>query len=228
MKFKVLKAAVAGLVLLNSSVASATLIESINNLNPGDRYRVLFVTSTLRDAFSSNIADYTNHVTQAANFGVITGSLGLTWSALASTETANVQTNTGILSSDSAEVSFFNTSGELVALSGSDLWDGSIANGISYNEDGDEQRDYVWTGMDDRGITVGRLGRSLATLAVSGRTNGEWANGWLSGISHQRALYGVSQVTSIPHTIDVPEPGIVILLSLGLAGLFMSRHRKQS
>ena len=83
-------------------------------LNPGDTYRILFFTSTTRDATSSNIADYNTFVTNAANLDPNMVLLSTTWSALASTLTVNALTNAGLSASDTT-TRFFNTSGQLIA-----------------------------------------------------------------------------------------------------------------
>jgi molybdopterin-guanine dinucleotide biosynthesis protein len=55
-----------------TGTASATLIESIAALDDGDKYRVSFVTSTKRDATSSDITDYNTFVNTAAQAGSVT------------------------------------------------------------------------------------------------------------------------------------------------------------
>ncbi|MFT6920305.1 MAG: hypothetical protein ACJA2G_002954 [Cognaticolwellia sp.] len=210
------------------SVASATLIESINNLNPGEKYRVLFVTSTVREADSTNIDDYNNFVTNAANAGSITSSLGGTWAALASTESDNAQTNTRIFNNDNADVSFFNTAGTLVARSGSDLWDGGLLAPIGYDEEANAVNLFIraftgtgFTGETFRGSELGTTGGMITGKAQS--KSGRWMGDHT--VNYARlSLYGVSSMRTVA---AVPEPGTVILLLLGLAGLFMSHHRKQ-
>jgi hypothetical protein len=129
--FKMRSAKYAGLTalmwLLGMTPASATLIDAIHALNPGDKYRVLFVTSTTTGGQLSDINTYNSFVQNAAAAGSVTSSLGLTWRALASTRSVDAQTNSSVLSTDASTVRFFNTLGQLVAFSGADLWDGSLA-----------------------------------------------------------------------------------------------------
>jgi hypothetical protein len=63
-------------------------------LNPGDQYRLAFVTSTTRDASSSNIADYNAFVTAAANSDPLVAALNTGWRAIASTPSTAAEDNT--------------------------------------------------------------------------------------------------------------------------------------
>ena len=55
----------AAAMLLSSAQAAPIIVPT--GLNPGDTYRLVFVTSTGRDGTSSNIADYNAFVTASAN-----------------------------------------------------------------------------------------------------------------------------------------------------------------
>ena len=218
-------------VLSVSGTASATLIESIAALEEGAMYRVLFVTSTSTRATSSDIEFYNNFVSTAAVSGSVTGGLGLTWKALASTTGMNAQVNTGILTNDSSLVTLFNTFGEIVATSGLDLWDGNISAAIRSEENGRfAGTRYVWTGTHSNGnVNPDRtLGSSSAYAGANTRTSSLWMKQSRAGnTSNQLSIYAVSSAAMKP-VADVPEPGTAILLSLGLAGLSFARYRKQS
>ena len=60
-------------------------------LNPGDQFRIVFVTSEIRDATSSNIADYDAFVQTAANAGGQDTYNGnpVTWRVIGSTATVS-------------------------------------------------------------------------------------------------------------------------------------------
>ena len=66
-----------------------------SDLNPGDPYRLAFVTSTTRDATSTNIADYNNFVSGVANGVTQLAALGTTWKAIGSTSADDARDNTG-------------------------------------------------------------------------------------------------------------------------------------
>jgi hypothetical protein len=217
-------------VLSVSGTASATLIESIAALEEGAMYRVLFATSTTTQAISSDIAFYNSFVSTAADSGSVTGSLGLSWKALASTAADNVRNHTGIQNSDDSLVTMFNTLGEVVAVSGQDLWDGGLNAAIGYDANGAIActiRCGAWTGFRSGGDTASGLG--IAPETVGGwytAVNNRWAYAFSARIHNSRSLYAVSSEV-MKTSIVVTEPGTVILLSLGLAGLAFARYRKQ-
>ena len=95
-----MKRNLASLLLFHASfvlaplTASAAPITVPTGLNPGDQYRLAFVTSTTRDATSSNIADYNAFVTAAANSVPQFVALGTTWHAIGSTAAVAARDNT--------------------------------------------------------------------------------------------------------------------------------------
>lgn len=212
-----------------AGTASATLIESIDALDEGALYRVLFVTSTQRDASSSEIGDYNTFVGAAAATGSITSSLGLTWTALASTATVNAQLNTGIFNNDNNNVTMFNTFGEVIATSGAELWGGILTNNLNGDESGVQRNVEVWTGTSGSGSTntYSTLGMSDSHYGYSGNLNSQWMYSYDSWFYNPGRFYAASSIASKPITA-APEPGTVILLSLGLAGLSFARYRRQS
>jgi hypothetical protein len=221
-------------VLSVSGTASATLIESIAALEEGAMYRVLFATSTTTQALSSDIAFYNSFVSTAADSGIVTGSLGLSWKALASTAADNVQDHTGIENSDDSLVTMFNTLGEVVAVSGKDLWNGSLNHAIGYDADGlsvceDSSFDAceTWTGTWYNGSTYDPLGMAeMVTTGINSSVYAEWAIDRHDYALYNKGMYAVSSEV-MKTSIVVTEPGTVILLSLGLAGLAFARYRKQ-
>jgi hypothetical protein len=74
-------------ILGAASTSIAVPITVPTGLSPGDEYRLVFVTSTTRNATSSNIADYNLFVTGVANTIPELLALGTTWSATGSTRT---------------------------------------------------------------------------------------------------------------------------------------------
>ena len=218
-----------------AGTASATLIESIAALDEGAMYRVLFVTKATTNAKSDNIIDYNTFVSSAATSGSETSSLGFSWTALASTASVNVQANTGIFKNDVGPVTMFNTFGKIVATSGSSLWSGSLLDNVNRNEDAQYTGDWVWTGSSWNGDTavtgirdrISALGSFAVRQGHSGRDSVEMFSTQNSRNNELRHIYGVSAIQS-KLTVEAPEPGTVILLSLGLAGLSFARYRRQS
>ncbi|PKH00896.1 hypothetical protein [Paraglaciecola sp. MB-3u-78] len=213
-----------------SGTASATLIDSIAALNDGDQYRVLFVTSTTRDATSKDINVYNSFVYDAAQAGTVTGGLGLTWTALASTDAVDAIANTGMLNNTDA-VTLFNTIGDIIAMSGHEIWGGSLDAPIAHDENGVANNTLVFTGTTSHGrIDIfNSLGGKykISNIGYSPSITNDWI-GWARAYQTLTLnYYGVSdQATHV--AVQVPSPSTVILLSLGLAGLSYSRYRKQS
>jgi len=89
-------------------------------------FRMVFVTSTTRDATSSNIADYNAFVTAAANSDPIlsrlTGPDGqpVTWTAIASTSSVDAIVNTGT-DGTMGDVPIYNLRWQVVADNNADL-----------------------------------------------------------------------------------------------------------
>jgi hypothetical protein len=211
-----------------SGMASATLIEAIAELGDGDKYRVLFVTGTQTNQLSSDINYYNNYVSDAAATGILTKDLGLSWMAIGSTASVNAMDNTGININDDAPVTMFNLNGDVMALNGKDFWDFRI-HPFLYDENGRYTRMQVWTGTNRDGTTGSNYFLGDPKGTYYGRSD-RWDVAIMMGAAptnHQYALYGASAVTAKP-SVDVPAPGTVILLSLGLVGLSFARYRRQS
>ena len=225
--------------LLAVGSASAALVDAIGALNPGDMYRVVFVTSTIRDATSTDIADYNLHVANAADTGLITNPLGLSWSALASTGAVSAQTNTGISNGDNTTVSFFNTNGDLLATSAADLWDGTLDNSVTYDESGDTIGliDVVWTGTNSDGssslLPLGNPG--LVTQGFANNTGdgagfpdpdpfGSWIEGTTTLSFETNPLYGVSEAVTV---VPIPAALPLFLSAVSVVG-FIGWKRKQA
>ena len=103
------------------------------DLNPGDTYHLVFVSSTSRDATSTNIDDYDDHVQAAADAaGIGVGSLigDITWLAIGSTPTVDAITHIGV----SGPVYLLTDT--RIANDEADLFDGFITVPISVDETG--------------------------------------------------------------------------------------------
>ena len=105
-------------------------------LNPGDSYRLVFVTNGTRDASSSNIADYNGFVTTAATAAPELGPLATIWKAIAATSAVDVRTNTATdpVANAGTSVPIYDLGGVRVADGYANLWDASIANAIAITE----------------------------------------------------------------------------------------------
>ena len=110
---------------------SATELVVPPSLNPGEHYRLGFVTSGPWDATSTIISDYDAFVTAQATESAEFNALNTTMQVIGWTESMNPLSLLCVISN-----SILNTQGELVATNKADLFDGSITEDVSYDEHG--------------------------------------------------------------------------------------------
>jgi hypothetical protein len=203
--------------------APGTIATVPPGLNPGDTYRLVFVTSTTRDAASANIADYNTHVSAAAAAVTELNALGTTWTCIGSTNAVNANANTLTRASDPS-APIYRLDGAPVATGNTDLWDGSIANAIKINELGNAVDVYVWTGTIGQGTKWGGHplgdapgwvihGDSLGT--VSTLTDRDvYGHGWVGNVgnagsgSNPNPLYAISGILTVPGATAPTAPTI--------------------
>lgn len=152
-----------GLALLfgGAECKAADLITVPPDLNPGDQYRLVFVTDGERDATSTDINVYNAFVNDAALAIPELAALNTNWKAIASTSTVDANVNTGTVPSKFAggSVGFpiFRFDGIKVVDDYDDLWDGYLDNGIIITEKGiivpkipelGPPRVWAWTGTN--------------------------------------------------------------------------------
>ena len=174
----------------------------------GERFRLLTVTSTSRDATSAAIADYNTHVKNAAAAGhadVRAYSSG--FRAVASTETVDARDNAALTGTGEK---IFWLNGAQVADNYADFLDGSWDNRIAKNELGANagSQTFVWTGSTNDGRE--KLGGGASFALGAAGSNGDLeigdANSSLGGAplsagtatrTASRPLYGISQVLRV-------------------------------
>lgn len=215
--------ALVGLCLCMSIEARANLIIATpSGLNPGDQFRIVFLTAGTTQATSSDIG-YNNAfvsndaISQAGGSGnnVVYGSTVLTWKAIASTYDASAISNIG-----SFGVPVYTASGTRITPSdtGTGLWSGSLLAPINqfltspfpYNTG-------VWTGTLPNGSAAGSftLGSNSgfgSTPGMSSKTNSEWVETGATPSGFTNNMYGISQVLTA-----VPEPSTYAMALAGLA-----------
>ncbi|MGD9724417.1 MAG: PEP-CTERM sorting domain-containing protein [Pirellulales bacterium] len=223
-------------LLLGVQTATAATIPP--GLNPGDIYHRIFVTSGAYSVTSSDVvptdsssfggvaaADY--NVTLAAyQAGLIPDWDGETifYRAILSTSTIDARDHVDV------QGAVFNMQDELIATSETDLWDGTLANAVRYDEVGIslQEDSRAWTGSTSAGTYGGAWTAGdwlvTGTGAWVGKplaTNGSWLNQNLMGGSEPSHLYGIS----LPLTV-VPEPSSGALAGLGTAILAVAICRR--
>ncbi len=213
--------------------ASAAPVTVPPGLNPGDQYRLAFVTSTQTGAFSNNIAGYNAFVTTAANSVPELAALGTSWKVIGSTYVAaqdNTATNPGI----STGVPIFRLDAVKIASNNQDLWDGSLLAPISTNETGVNSADHraVWTGTNYGGTPsyapLGFFDPNFTFNEITIGSTDQIDTQWIDQARYPREfyflpLYAMSGVLTVP----VPEPSTMVLAGLAAAGLAVSSLRRR-
>ncbi len=214
------------LVLAAVSVAplasSAAPITVPSGLNPGDKYRLAFVTSTTRDATSTNIADYNAFVSAVAAGQPELAALATTWTAIASTATSGVKQNTDTDPNVSTGFPIYQLDDTLVADDNADLWDGLGNSPLRTSEDGTihySDGHEIWTGTNSAGSTAGStaLGGTSGDARVG--TLGSLGTAWINSFTNHpqntlRPMYAISAELTV-----VPEPSTLALAAFGVVAL---------
>lgn len=203
------------------SLAAPIPITVPTSLNPGDQYRLVFVTRESRDSTSLNIADYNAFVTTQANAVPELAALGATWTAIASTSTVDARDNTNTNPNTAVGVPIFNLNELLVANDNADLWDDTLANPVLYDENAFPFSVIVVTGTNVSGQAAIPLGGGAgsATAGQAALADFGWINAGTRPRTEANSFYGLSSTLTV-----IPEPGTAALLMLGLVGLAAVRR----
>ena len=223
-----LKNILVGAVLgVTASVASAAIVVP-PSLSPGDKYHLVFVTSTTRNATSTNIADYNAFVQAAADAAGIGSGDGVDWFAIGGTQTVAAKVNALV---GATNLVFLLDGTTKVADGFVDMWDESLDDNIDLTEIGTIlPSTRVWTGSKDNGAipTWGEewLGDTVSGSGVTGLTSlsdSNWIDNGSSSPGISRPFYALSEELTVP---TVPEPGTMGLLGLASGALLLRRRRK--
>jgi hypothetical protein len=198
-----------GLWLGNPAEGEAATVPT--NLSVGDQYRLVFVTSTVHDAFSTDINTY-NSIVDALGDPAIASD----WNVIGATATDNTATpiatsGVSIWPLDDVEV------GDYYA----DLWGGSIDAAIWIDEAGYQEaiNNLVWTGTSLEG--------------TKGDTQGAdyWITFTTAPTAQTQYLYGMSGVYTVAAATvaatAAPEPSSAILLGVGVGVGWIRFRRKR-
>lgn len=209
------------------------MIATPSGLNPGDQFRIVFLTVGTTQATSSDIGYYNTFVgndaiNQAGGVGnsVVYGSTVLTWTAIASTNAISAITNIG-----SFGVPVYLASGTRVTSSdtATGLWSGSLLAPINEFLTAPFFFDTsVWTGTlpngsDAGSFTLGSGSGFGSTPGLSNKSNSEWVETGATPSSFSNNMYGISQVLTA-----VPEPSTcgLALAGLALSGVSMWQRKR--
>jgi hypothetical protein len=217
------------LATLGTSAAQAALVVVPPGLNPGDQYRLVFVTAGTRNATSSDINDYNTFVTNQVTGSALATQLTtagfnpntITWKAIGSTSATSAKVNTGT-DGTQPDVPIYLINGNKVANNNADLWDGSIQTAINITQnDSAAGFPQVFTGT----ITNGTNQETTTVLGSSGGNvlygnNGDTeTNLWIwddqTDSALEQSFYGMSGVLTVPGNqppapVTVPEPSSLL------------------
>jgi hypothetical protein len=236
-------------LLVVPAAATSISINTPAGLNPGDRFRIAFVTGTTSTALSADIASYNLFVNTAAGGATYNGS-AVTFYAIGSTATVNAYDN---IFSTTMNDSVYLADGTLVAPSitgANGLWSGALVNRIATDIDGtvispsNGQDTIVFTGTRvDGTVSTKPFGFSFIDIDIgdpfymtsagqaTGYTDAAWIDSGGSNGDYPRALYGISETLTVAAPSSVPEIdpnslGSVLALVLGALGLLERRRLK--
>ena len=234
MKMKLLLTAMA-IVALATVSASAGIIgelgilDSSTGLNPGDQYRIAFLSTGTITGESADIATYNAFVQGLAT----TAGLGGTWNIIGSTATVDARDNTGTNPTlDGIGVPVFLMDGtSLYAADNADLWNGGNSIYLDIDENGDQVTsnvDRIIAGTMNDGTAhswqfLGSIGDggTQPPKVQTGRADVN-PNGWIQNFNvkttDSKRVYALSDTLTA-----VPEPATMLLLGLG--GLVLRRRR---
>ena len=189
-----------------------------DGLSGGDQFRLLFYSSTKRDAESNDITDYNSFVQDRAAAGhPDIQQYAEEFTAVGCTEDVDARDNTSTTyTSNNKGVPIYWINGIKVVDDYEDFYDGSWdneANDQDRNENGNTGPDsalnanYPWTGCEHNGTEASAFGVSEA-LGVSGSLvvgrpdttgsdNGPLSSSQTEHPSSERPMYGISQVFTI-------------------------------
>lgn len=227
--------------------AHATTLAVPAGLQPGDEYRLIFVTSTTTTNPSSLASYYNSFVTSAATaggsaFASITASYGLGWFAIGTFTNSNVFDNIGF-SADS--VGIYGLDGTKVAAgtgtasaqTAGELFGGALisgSGGIHLAETGVNRAGAtVWTGTNQfgGGVRIIQAGSPLDNYNVQtgqvGATNSTWINSSRdNNATIAYSMYGISSTITVQD--NAPEPTTVVLAGVGILLLTCVKRRSRS
>ena len=207
-------------------VASGSTVVTVPpGLNPGDHYRLVFITTDFTNATSTDIATYNSFVTTEAMSNPALAALNTVWSVIGSTETTDAIDNVGL----DTGVPVYRLDGALVVTTSSLLFNQgstSLSAAININQSGNTSTSpFAWTGSNWDGrkfnpaAQMAALGDTDPDVGVPTSTNKNYLSNMpaLTDNTELHALYGISGVITV-----TPEPSSFLLLFIG--GLLLARR----
>lgn len=197
-------AAILSLTAFSSAFGQIITIPS--DLEPGDEYRLVFITKDkIFTAESSDISVYDEHVASQANMSSLLAALETDWRVIGSTPSvsAKVHTDTDDSPVGTTGVPIYRLDGLRIADDYDDLWDADIQHPLYIAQDGTTLNTCcgTWTGTqwDGYGAPGYELGAGVSV--VDGAPNATGSN-WMQTSPYPAAasqyLYAISDVLVVP------------------------------
>ncbi len=217
------------LAAIAAGTASAGSISTPTGLNPGEQFRIVFLSSTSTSASSGDLSIYDSIVSADAT-GTTYGGTSPIWKAIVSNSTTKARDHIGL--QNSSTIPLFTVDGTKV--SAGNLWSGSLLNPINITIGGSVVSTKVWTGTNIDGgkqTYMGMfdipIGSNSPSYGESNQANNLWTYVGFDAPSVLYRVYGISDVLTVP--ASVPEPSTAMLVGLGgLAALGYSFKRKRA
>ena len=169
-------------VRVGGRAEAGIILQTPAGLNPGDHFRFVFVTDGIRDATSTNIADYDSFVNAQAGGATYNGVV-VNWLAIGSTDSVDAIDHVG-----QATAPVYLSDGTLVTTSTTPagLWSGALVHEINLDLAGNPVRPFFLFGpvrIPPAPGSADRSGRPTPQVGSTTDTDGAWIS---SGSSTRR------------------------------------------
>ncbi len=220
-----------------ASTAFAGSISAPSGLNPGDQFRIVFVTDgTIRG--NNEVSSTYDSLVQSEAAGTTYNGNSVTWLAIISSSNfANpVSAISHIGENTTSSIPVYLVDGTKVASSDNSngLWSGALQHSINEDIGGQTNLAFsVWTGTSSSGTIATPTNSHFGIRPTYGSTvssDANWINAGTSSNTTSYHVYGISEVLTVPQsTAAVPEPSTAMLAGLGgLVALAYSLKRKRN
>ena len=219
------------LMLMTFAVSDAAVIRQPPDLGAGDRYRLVFLTSTKRDALSSDIAEYDAFVQATADAAPEVSTWGLEWKAIGSTAEVDARDHVHAHPGIDEWAAVYRIDGMRFADNYDDFWSG-LSNidprkALRVNEFGWFEgvgTSEVWTGTFTWGVLSpdgdNGLGSTQPIFGRPGRIGASWYHESTEKARFEFPMYAISEVL-----VAVPEPASRSVVLFGLLSLAILGRR---
>ncbi|MDA0832909.1 MAG: PEP-CTERM sorting domain-containing protein [Planctomycetota bacterium] len=209
------------------------------DLNPGDPFRVLITTSTTTQAYATSIDYYDQHVQNAVANSPLLGFPAGDWQVLGSTFGTSARDHTNTNPTVNVGVPIYRPDGVRLADDYVELWSGNLQAAPNITELGMiSTHTAVWTGSYVNGTEanweLGNRGVVNTGQNANAHRYGRWFHHGNQWQWYELPLYGISPVlthsggSTDPDPATVPEPSTFLMMTIGMAGLYISQRRRRN